>query len=90
MVDIVTMSTEKLPGDGSPAGTIEPWLSLQTCSVAWDYTGGKKGKKKGKKTVLSLNTFLSGSGTPPPSKAASSKSAAGNWADSTDDIDPSG
>lgn len=46
--------------------------------------GAKKGKKKSKKTV-SLNDFLSGSpGKGPPSKGP------GNWADATDDIDPSG
>lgn len=80
------MSTEKLP-EGSPAGKVEAckycyWTGL---SVA---IGTKKGKKKSKAQTVSLNAFLSGTpGKGPPSKSAA---PAGNWADSTEDIDPSG
>ena len=46
--------------------------------------GGKKGKKKTKKQTVSLNDFLSNK-TP-----SSLGQAPPNWADATEDIDPSG
>ncbi len=93
------MSSEKLPAEATPPG--KPYIIRHYCGKYYitflplppppppppppsppPLLGGRKGKKKAKKAqkvVVSLNDFLSNK-TPP----------ANNWADATEDIDPSG
>lgn len=76
------MSTEK-PPEASPSSELS---NAESSDSQWPYVvlaAAKKGKKKSKKPVArSLNDFLSEGGTKP--------APAHNWADATDDIDPSG
>ncbi len=75
------MSMEKVP-EGSPAGK-RCWNGLlASTSETSSATGSKKAKKKGKKTV-SLGDFLTNKSSSPVTQKA-------NWADATEDIDPSG
>ena len=76
------MSTEKIP-EGSPAGRHRWTKVLASSSVNSFITGSKKSKKKTKKQTLSLNDFLG-------NKSSSPASSKANWADATEDIDPSG